>query len=169
MGLFYPFAAFYAKTNGFASSAPTFSAIAYVEQENPAEAAAIAWVRENVAPDALLVEGKGLSYRANYARMSAATGRPTLLGWDGHENQWRGKRFGEMAGGRAEALEKLYRNGSVDEITQLVVQWQMDYVYVGPAEREQYAMTPLADERLAAALDLVFSEGNVRIYQRRNK
>ncbi|MEZ4620130.1 MAG: hypothetical protein R2867_32135 [Caldilineaceae bacterium] len=46
------------------------------------------------------VESKGSSYYATYNRMSTVTGRQTLMGWDGHESQWRGKAFGEMAQGR---------------------------------------------------------------------
>jgi YYY domain-containing protein len=165
-GLLYPLAATYSKTGGFAGQ-PTLNAIAYVEQQDPAEWAAIGWVRANTPPDALIVQSIGRSYDAQSARISAATGRPTLLGWDGHEGQWRGKAYGEMAGGRKEALEVLYRSGSTEQILQTLAAWEIDYVYVGRDERSYYGMTPFAEERLAQTMDLVFEAGDVRIYGRR--
>ena len=36
----------------------------------------------NTAPDAVVLEGKGNSYSSAHNRVSAMTGRPTLLGWD---------------------------------------------------------------------------------------
>ncbi|MEZ4734534.1 MAG: hypothetical protein R3E79_46175 [Caldilineaceae bacterium] len=129
--------------------------------------AAADWVRMNTAPDAVVVEGKGASYWSNYNRISTITGRPTLLGWDGHESQWRGKAYGAMAQGRAEALETIYRSLSPDEIAGVLATWNIEYVYVGPTERSQYGMTEQSERALAAATDLAFEQGNVRIYQRR--
>jgi uncharacterized membrane protein len=166
-GLIYPVAGVYSKTAGFRSESPTFDSTAHLGMEAPAELAAAKWVRANTAPDALVLEGKGASYRANTNRISTMTGRPTLLGWDGHEAQWRGRAYGEMAAGRAEAIETIYRAGSTDEIIQTLTFWDIDYVYVGPHERREYGVTPVAEERLATAMELVFSDGDVRIYSRR--
>ncbi len=138
----------YSKTGGLRSETPTFDALAYVAHQDPAEAAALSWIRTTTAPDALILEGKGASYRADFSRVSAATGRPTLLGWDGHESQWRGKAYGEMAQGRSELLELVYRHGSTREIEAALEQWGIDYVFVGPSERAQYEITPQSEERL---------------------
>jgi YYY domain-containing protein len=167
-GLLYPLAATYSKTGGFAGQ-PTLNAIGYVEQQDPEEWAAIRWVQANTPPDALIVQGIGGSYDAQTVRISAATGRPTLLGWEGHEGQWRGQAYGAMAGGRKEALELIYRSGSTDQILQILAAWDIDYVYVGRAERSRYEMTPFAEERLAQTMDLVFESGDVRIYGRRGR
>jgi hypothetical protein len=52
--------------------------------------------------------------------------------------------------------------------------WNIEYVYVGPMERSQLQigcepdfMTPENERALAAATDLAFEAGDVRIYQRR--
>jgi uncharacterized membrane protein len=168
-GLIYPLAATYSKTGGFATATPTFDATAYIASEAPAESAAIQWVRANTAPTALIIEAKGASYRANYSRISATTGRATLLGWDGHESQWRGTAYGQMAQGRVEALELIYRGGSPDQIAQTLDLWRIDYVYIGRTERDEYGLTPLAEERLAQVMDLVFAQDDVHIYQRRSR
>lgn len=172
-GIVFPLAATYSKTGGFAGT-PTFDSTAYLAQAGPAELAAATWVRANTAPDAMVVESKGASYWSNYNRISTITGRPTLLGWDGHESQWRGKAYGEMAQGRVEALRQIYCSRTPEPIVQVLATWEIDYVYVGPMERSQLQigcepdfMTPENERALAAATDLAFEEGDVRIYQRR--
>ncbi len=165
-GVVFPLAAAYSKTGGFAGQ-PTFDVTAYLADQGPAELAAADWVRAYTSPTALIVEGKGASYRSDYNRISTITGRSTLLGWDGHENQWRGKAYGEMAQGRVEALTTIYRSLAPDEIATVLNTWQIDYVYVGPSERGQYEISPSSERALAAATDLAFEQGDVRIYQRR--
>jgi len=163
----YPVAGTYSKTLGFSARPRTADATHYLTREGPSEKAAVEWVLHNTTPDALVLEGKGASYWSNYNRISTMTGRTTLLGWDGHESQWRGEAFGEMARGRDEALQYVYRSGSPAEIERVLDEWGIDYVYIGPTERQQYEITPRSEERIAAATDLVFSDGDVRIYRNR--
>ena len=99
--------------------------------------------------------------------LSAASGRATLLGWDGHESQWRGNAYGSMAQGRPEALDGVYRNSSVEGLQAVLDQWQIAYVVVGPAERAQYGMAPGVEERLGQVMDLVFQAGDFRVYRQR--
>ncbi len=167
VALIYPVAGTYSKTLGYSARPRTADATHYLTREGPSEMAAVEWALDNTAPDALVLEGKGASYWSNYNRISTMTGRTTLLGWDGHESQWRGEAFGEMASGRAEALETVYRSGSPAEIEQVLDEWGIDYVYIGPTERQQYEIAPRSEERIAAAMDLAFSDGDVRIYRRR--
>lgn len=166
-GLFYPVMAVYSKAGGFASDNPTFNAVAYLAQYSPNEWAAVEWIRNNTPGDAIVLESKGASYRSNYNRISTITGRQTLMGWDGHESQWRGEAFGEMAQGRDQALETIYRGGTPDQIRRTLDEWQIDYVYIGPIERTNYGLPPQAERNLTEAMDLVFEAGDVRIYQRR--
>src|SRR5690606_8640518 len=112
-GLLFPVAAAYAKTGGFGTETPTFDATAYI---SPDEQAAVRWVRDHTAPQSRVLEGKGPSYWSSYNRISMMTGRPTLLGWEGHERQWRGLAYAEMAAGRPEALALVYRDGTADQI-----------------------------------------------------
>ena len=95
------------------------------------------------------------------------TGRPTLLGWDGHESQWRGKQYGEMAQGRPQAIESIYRTAPPEEIPLILEEWGIDYVFVGPSEVEQYGITQFRLDELGAGMDTVFSRGQVRIFRRR--
>jgi uncharacterized membrane protein len=165
-GSIFPVAAAYSKTSGFSSTQPTFDATAYVAQVSPDEAASIAWVRRHTAPGTQVLEAEGDSYVAATNRVSTITGRPTLLGWGGHQSQWRGDAYGSMAQGRGELLDLVYRSGTAEQIAQSLEAWGIDYVYVGPAERQRYEMTPRSEERLQQALALVFESGDVRIYGR---
>ncbi len=169
LALIFPVAGATSKTLGFRASLRSIDATQYLANDSPAEKAAAEWVLYNTTPDAVVLEAKGASYNSATNRISAVTGRSTLLGWEGHESQWRGEAYGEMAQGRGEALEGIYRSGSPAEIAQLVERWGIDYVYVGPVERSQYEITPRAEERLSAAMDLVFEDGNVRIYRTRGR
>ena len=166
-GLVYPVAGVYSKTGGFVASQPTLDATAYIVASAPDEADAIAWVNANVAPGAVVLEGKGASYQSVYNRISAATGHPTLLGWDGHQSQWRGEAYGRQALGRPEAIAAVYRDARPEEVARLLDEWNISYVYIGPTERRDYGITAANEERLAAAMDLVFAQGDVRIYRRR--
>jgi len=162
----YLLAGAYSKTNGLAGS-PTFDATAYLAGYGASELAAVHWVQANTRPDAVVAEGKGGSYNAGTSRISTMTGRPTLLGWDGHESQWRGAAYGEMAAGRPQALELLYRDAPPADLRQLADQWGIDYLYLGPAERNEYGITPFHQARLDQVFDRVFEDGEVVIYRTR--
>lgn len=66
---------------------------AWMGRTNPDDAAAIAWLREHAPDDAVIVEGPGCSYQTTaglpHNRFSAFSGVPTILGWAGHQSQWR--------------------------------------------------------------------------------
>ena len=160
----YLIAGAYSKTQGF-SRAPTFDAGAYLAVAAPAEYGAVEWVRANTLPTAVVVEGKGRSYGAETNRISTMTGRPTLLGWDGHEAQWRGRAYGAMAAGRPEALRAIYGDATPEQRARILEELGADYVYVGPQERAQYNLSPTTERVLFAQLELVYEDGDVRIYR----
>jgi YYY domain-containing protein len=163
-GLLFTAAAAWDVTRGFSSPAPSFDALASVPAD---ERAAIDWVRANLAPGTRVLQSVGRSYAPEEARLSVATGRPTLLGWDGHELQWRGRAFGAMAAGRGEAAQAVYASGDRGALLAALDAWQVRYVFVGPAERRRYGMDPAAEQRLRDALDVAFEQGDARVYRRR--
>ena len=59
----------------------------YRYRDNSDEMSAIEWLR--TAPYGIVAEAIGGSY-SEYARVSTYSGQPTVLGWQGHESQWRG-------------------------------------------------------------------------------
>ena len=166
-GLVYPVAALDAKTAGFGSSEPTLDASAWVARWRPAELEAIRWIRRATPRDAVVVQRSGASYRAEHNLPSVLTGRATLLGWGGHEFQWRGTAFARLAAGREEALARIYAPASSEDLAGALAAWDVAYVYLGPEERARYGVTGEQESVLAEAMDVVFENEAVRIFRSR--
>ncbi len=113
-GLFYPVFGTITRAERFKTT-PTLDGTAYLTPQNGGDAAAIAWLRQNVPGVATILEASGGSY--SYAgRISAQTGLPTLLGWDGHELQWRGNTIEQDK--RRPDIERIYRYATGNELRQ---------------------------------------------------
>jgi uncharacterized membrane protein len=123
----------------------------------PDDHAAVDWLKQ--APLGTLVEAVGGSY-THYARISAHSGQPALLGWPGHESQWRGG--GEEMGSRQGDIEKLYTTTSWAEAQQILETYNIRYVYVGPLELSTY---PVSVFKFNDFLQVVFVSGPVTVYE----
>src|SRR5215208_3890824 len=89
LGLVFPYAGNWARREGF-SRGPTLDGLGWLRASAPGDVAAIAWLRANAPDDAVLLEAAGPDYSGfGHARMSTFTGRPTVIGWAGHELQWK--------------------------------------------------------------------------------
>lgn len=138
--------------------------LAYMQQSHPGDYAGVRWLQDNAAPDAVVLEAVGSDW--GYAgRVSAATGRPTLLGWDGHEIQWRGGQPEALAEitPRAEAARRIYSTDNPAEARQLLAQYDVSYVFIGSQELAAYSPEALA--KFAQLGTLVFEAPGVQIYQ----
>ena len=149
---------------GYFNREPTLDGIAWVAERFPDDHAAILWLRENAPPDAVILEAPadGADAYKYEGRISALTGRPALLGWGGHENQWRGS-FDEPAR-RHPDIETLYNGLDLQKTLTLLDKYDITYVYVGPIERQKYRPNGLA--KFEQLLNVVFRQGDVVIYQR---
>ncbi len=164
-GLWYPLAATPSKADNFQGQA-TLDGLAYLRDGSPAEMAAIDWVRKNVARDAVVLEATGGSYQEQ-GRVSMSTGNPTLLGWDFHERQWRGSDgYDRLVAMRPGVIDQIYRTAPAAELTRLLNEWGVDYVYVGNLERSKYGVSDVALARFDATLKKVYDADGVRIYAR---
>ena len=133
-GLYAPLAI----SSSFEASDPTIDGLSYLESEYPAEAQAIHWLdaREGrpvivtAAPGGYTWDpaaGKGASAPASL------TGLPTVLGWF-HEAQYRGD---EPYRQRLSDVGTIYTGDSAQQAA-LLAEYDVRYVYVGPAERAKY-------------------------------
>jgi uncharacterized membrane protein len=95
-----------------------------------------------------------------------ATGNPTLLGWDFHEMQWRGRAYEKLAAGRPDAITQIYRTAGPEELPGLLDKWGIDYVYVGALERDKYKVSEAALTRFDRLLNRVYDSDGVVIYGR---
>jgi YYY domain-containing protein len=129
----------------------------YIKRYQRDDYDAIAWLRD--APDGALVEAVGGSY-SDYARVSAISGKPGLLGWPGHESQWRGG--GAEMGSREQDIEVLYSAIDWESARQILDKYNIRYVYVGTMEMGKYKVK---EDKFKGNMDLVFENNAVRIYE----
>ncbi|MCK5920741.1 MAG: hypothetical protein KAG66_07350, partial [Methylococcales bacterium] len=109
----------------------------------------------------VLVEAVGGAY-SEYARISANTGFATLLGWQGHENQWRG--FDNPEPGRRNPLVKqIYESSDWDTTKSLLNEFGVNYVYVGNLEHRDYGQERFI--KFEQNMDVAFANGSVTIYK----
>jgi len=156
-GLLYPTFGLLTKTNNFKPVfGYTLDDFDRVKRENPDEAAAIEFLL--TAPNGVVAEAVGDGY-SGYARISMLTGLQTVLGWPGHESQWRGT-F-EPQGSRRDDIKKLYTTARWEEAQFIIAQYNIRYIYIGTLER---VSMPVIEEKFQLYLKPVFQQGNVVIY-----
>jgi len=157
MGMAFSVMAFPDKTDNFRfSSGFTLDASAYWSNYQPEEAAAIDWL--SVQEAGTVAEAVGVQY-SSYARVATFSGQATVLGWPGHEGQWRGS-YDEV-GTREADIRTLYETADWETALRIIQQYDIRYIFVGSLENSTYAVNPTKFER---HLDLGFSQGSVQIY-----
>ncbi len=103
------------------------------------EAQMLVWIRKNIPPGTRIAEAvnpKRISY--TYAgRISSLAGRPTPLGWEHHEGQWRS--FADPAIGENKAkLLRIYESASASEVRAAARELGVEFVVLGKSEIEIY-------------------------------
>jgi len=160
--LVYPILATHNKTGGFGGT-PTLDGMAHLELAQKDDLAAIRWLKDNVEGAPVILEATGGSY-TYYGRVSAYTGLPTLLGWGGHELQWRGNY--EEPGLREPVIETLYTSPDLERTRALLDEYDIEYVYVGPLEKSTYSVSQPVLDKFESLMDVVYEGGEVTIYGR---
>lgn len=145
---------------------------AWLSEQYPDDAAAIRWLHEQVKNNAIvrgntpetqlpvIVEADGESY-TDYARFSAFTGLPTIIGWPVHEWLWRGTY--DIVAPRREEVRQIYESGNDAEMMKILLKYRVQYIIVGTLERQKFErIDELAIQRVARE---VFRSGQTIIYQ----
>lgn len=138
-------------------------------ERTPAGEESLAWLRDNAQSGSVILEmvgpGGGSYNPQGYAGVSASTGIPTVLGWIGHENQWRGghKAAKDEIGPRQRDVDMMYSTLDIGQLRPLLEKYGITYIYVGMLEREAYAPESLA--KFAQVGEPVFQQGEVTIYR----
>ncbi len=157
-GLLYPVFGLMNKTNDFNPLYGfTLDDFDRLKRENPDEAAAIDFLR--TVPNGVIAEAVGDGY-SGYARISANTGLQTVLGWPGHEAQWRGDSAPQ--GSRRDDMTKLYVSPRWEEVQAIIEQYNIRYIYIGSLEQTSMRIN---QEKFKAHLKVIFQQGNTTIYE----
>ena len=106
----------------------------------------------------VIAEAVGGQY-SEYARVATYTGMPTVLGWPGHEGQWRD---GALQGSRQDDIATLYSTDSWDVARTIIDRYDIRYVYVGNLERNTYHIN---EEKFNLFLKPIYQQGSVTIYE----
>ena len=143
---------------GHTFSDNTLDGLAFIKQTAPGEYAAIQWLRDD-ATWGRMVEAVGDDY-SDFARISSSTGFPTILGWKGHELQWRNS--SAPFRGREDDVRMIFSSGDSDEVRRLLDAYDVRYVYLGSRERQTYGGENLAG---FGFLRTAFQQDGVIIYE----
>ncbi len=150
----------------FFAHAPTLDGYAHLARWAPDDLAAIEWLNQHVPGTPVILEApgwRGISFQPEFGRFAAHTGLPTVLGWAGHEHQWRGSY--EEIGRREPDLQILWESPDLEKTRALLEKYQIVYVIVGRTERQEFPAEAL--RKFEQLMDPVFRSGETVIYRRR--
>ncbi|MCJ7567224.1 MAG: DUF2298 domain-containing protein [Anaerolineales bacterium] len=161
-GLIYPALSVWTKTNGLNPvHGRTLNGALHPAYATEADRDAIQWMSDNL-DIGVVAEAVGGSY-SYFARVSVHTGFPTVIGWPGHEGQWRGGY--QFHGTREEDIRALYKSPDWVQTQEILKAYNVKYVYIGELERMTY--NPIFDGKFDAFMELVYENDRVKIYARR--
>jgi uncharacterized membrane protein len=128
--------------SGIDYSEPTLDGLRYLVNSHPGDAAALTFVR-GLPQGTVIAEGAKGDY-SYPSRISSFTGIQTIIGWPGHEFQWRGP--GADTGGRIAEVRAVYEDPG--RAPGILRRYGATYVYVGDTERELYSRLSLPLDHL---------------------
>jgi len=121
---------------------------------------AILWINKNIKNQPIILEAQGDSY-TDYARVSANTGLPTVLGWTVHEWLWRGTY--DIPAPRIQEIGKMYESQGLEETKVLLKKYNVSLIFIGNLERQKY---PALNERKFQSLGkIIYQKGNTKIFK----
>ena len=160
--LYYPAGAVLDRTGllrpGYSVADNTLDGLAFLQRDRPGEHQAILWLRD-AAPHGRIVEAVGDDY-SEYGRVSSSSGLPTILGWPGHELQWRGGN--DLFHDRADEVADIYQSNNGRVVQDLLDKHRVKYIYLGHREVETYGGEHLNRFEF---LESVFSADGVIIFE----
>ena len=159
VGLAYPVLALPNKTEDFKANDPegrTLDGSAYLARQMPDDYAAFQFM-QGLEPG-VIAEAVGGQY-SNYARFSTFTGIPAVLGWPGHEGQWREY---ALQGTREQDIETLYSTPDWVTTQDILRRYEIRYIVVGDLERNTYRVN---EEKFNTFLKPIYQQGSVTLYE----
>ena len=158
-GLVYPVFSLPNKTDDFKAGHPeqrTLNGEAYLVNSMPDDYQAIQFMQE--LEPGVVAEAVGGQY-SEYARISTFTGLPTVLGWPGHEGQWRDA---ALQGSRKDDIQTLYTTPDWATTQEIIDRYHIRYIVVGNLERTTYQVN---EEKFNRFLKPIFQQGNMTVYE----
>jgi YYY domain-containing protein len=158
LGMFYPAMAIPSKMD---ADQPTLDALEFTARFAPDDYAAAQWLDQNGQGNPVILETPGDEYNAGMSRLSAWTGLPSVVGWHGHEGQWRGNY--DIQGPRMTQIQEIYTTVDANRMLELLKELNVRFVIVGPNEQQRYPPEGLT--KFEQYLPIAFQQGSITIYQ----
>ncbi|MEN8098713.1 MAG: DUF2298 domain-containing protein, partial [Chloroflexota bacterium] len=133
-GVVYPALAIPSRISEF-DQEPTIDGMQFMRDRSPGDGAAVDYIRQNARADSVILEAVDGQY-TNGGRISAFSGVPTVMGWAGHELQWRGSH--PDISPRESDVERMYSLTDWMSIQALLDKYSIEYVVIGDLERARY-------------------------------
>ncbi|MFZ3168693.1 MAG: DUF2298 domain-containing protein [Candidatus Methanoperedens sp.] len=156
----YPVFATIGKSGSF-RGVPELDGMAYVKKEHPQDYQVILWFG-NITGQPVILQAPGELYEWNTA-ITTFTGLPTVIGWAGHELNWRFPKRSEIDL-RWSDVDKIYTSGDITEVDGLLRKYNVSYVYFGEAEAKRFRNPGLFEEH-PETFSKVFEYGDVRVFK----
>lgn len=83
-------------------------------------------------------QGDRINYNPAHGRVGSLIGTPIILGWPGHQSQWRGTSYREVLGTRPADLDLLFTAARLDMVQPVIERYGIDYILFGNTERLHY-------------------------------
>ncbi len=132
----------------------------YLSSLYPGDYKLINWINKNIKGQPVILEASGDSY-TDYARISANTGLPTVIGWSVHEWLWRGSY--DAAAPRIADAETLYTSKDLNIVKELIKKYSISYIVVSSLERQKYPN--LNENNFKKLGKIVFQENEAKLYK----
>ncbi len=131
----------------------------YLNRLYPQDSLAIEWLNKNIKGQPVVLEAQGDSY-TDYARVSANTGLPTVLGWTVHEWLWRGTY--DIPASRIADVKNLYESSDAKVTKELLKKYKIAYVFIGDLEHQKYRVN---EQKFNKIGNIIFVKKDTKIYK----
>ena len=124
----------------------------------PQEKDAIKWLNTNIKGNHVILEAPGSAYYYT-GRISSYTGLSSLLGWGNHEVIWR--KNPSLIEKRYKDISLLWETNDTEILKTLILQYKIEYVYVGFLENMYYKNT----YKWSSVGKIIYSHNAITIYK----
>lgn len=132
----------------------------YLKELYPQDFQGILWINQNIKHQPVILEAEGESY-TDFARVSANTGLPTIIGWPVHEWLWRNNV--DEVNIRKGEVDTLYESPDIYLTKNLIKKYHIEYVFIGTLERQKYPL--LNEDKFKNLGHQVYRNDETLIYQ----
>jgi YYY domain-containing protein len=153
----------YFAINSYFGDLKTYSGLngtKYIGNLYPNDYDAILWINKNIKGQPVILEAQGDSY-TDYARVSANTGLPTVLGWTVHEWLWRGTY--DIPAPRIPEIETMYQSSNLEETKALLKKYKVSFVFIGSLEQQKYPS--LNEKKFNLLGKIIYKKGDTKIFK----